>query len=143
MLPDRLVDMKLLPSPGRALVTSSRLENPGSAPGPKPERRIWRCTSRNSSEMRVRVRDQSTMPARSSETASIETGPCNAPAAGSAAARVGKPEAPKPVRVALFGNAGPGMLAADPDGRSSTAVWTLLWPRIAGKPRFAAPGNAG
>src|SRR5689334_20692637 len=76
MLPERLVAMKLLPSPGRAEVTSSRLEKPGSAPGPKAERRICRCTSRNSSEIRVRVRDQSTMPARSSATASMAGRAC-------------------------------------------------------------------
>src|ERR1700676_4870492 len=76
MLPARLTEVKLLPSPGRALVTINRLENPGSAPGPKAARRICRCTRRNSSEMRLRVRDQSTMPPRSSATASIVGGPC-------------------------------------------------------------------
>src|ERR1700712_409373 len=76
--------MKLLPSPGRALVTSSKLEKPGSAPGPKAVRRIWRCTRRNSSEIRVRVRDQSTMPARSRDTASTDAGPNSKEAAGSA-----------------------------------------------------------
>ena len=65
-----LTDMKVLPSPARALVTIRRLEKPGSAPGPNAERNIWRWTSLNSSETRVRVRDQSTMPTRSNEAAS-------------------------------------------------------------------------
>src|ERR1700735_4409637 len=92
MLPDRLVDMKLLPSPGRALVTSSKLEKPGSEPGPKAERMIWRCTSRNSSEMRVRVRDQSSMPARSRDLTSIEDGPCKVVAGSEINPHRGTPE---------------------------------------------------
>ena len=72
--------MKLLPSPGRALVTSNKFEKPGSALGPKAERMICRCTSRNSSEMRVRIQSQSIRPARSRETASMEDGPRNGPA---------------------------------------------------------------
>ena len=76
MLPARLTAVKLLPSPGRALVTISKLVKPGSAlGGAKALRRICRCTRRNSSETRLRVRDQSTMPARSSATASIAPGP--------------------------------------------------------------------
>ncbi len=50
---------------------------------------ICRCTSRNSSEMRVRVRDQSTIPARSRDVMSIDNGHCKA-AAGSMA-RSGTP----------------------------------------------------
>ena len=135
--------MKLLPSPGRALVTSSRLEKPGSAPGPKAERMIWRCTRRNSSEIRVRVRDQSTMPARSKDTASIDAGPCRS---NGSAARVGgtvcqvapvsraggvAAEARPPHPTDQAGSrpsdrcreAGPSRTRADADGRGRVRPW--------------------
>src|SRR6266567_3543824 len=69
MLPARFTDVKLLPSPGRALVTSKRLENPGSAPGPNAARTIvvpaaarGPATARQSAARRPAKRWQAVVP---------------------------------------------------------------------------------
>ena len=65
MLPARFSAVKLLPSPGRALVTISTLRAPWTSVASCNDRRMRPITMRYSSEMRVRVVRATTIPARS------------------------------------------------------------------------------
>jgi hypothetical protein len=144
MLSARLIDVKVLPSPGRALVTMMRLAL-RAAPSPSASARfsIGRLIVRNSSEIRDRMLFGVTMPRSSSRSKSITT-LLSAWSGGASAARA----APAPAPGLVPGpGMGPGRDPAPGAGRASRrrdarrfgiARAEALDPLLLGKPRGGA-----